>query len=357
MNKKSIILSLVLIILFSTVSTYANAMTIVITPIEEQDYPNVLIDYQEVDFTDTKPFIDKNNRTLVPIRVISESLGCEVTWNSVNRKILIKGLEKEVELTVGEKTSLVNGKTITFDTSAEIRNGRTYVPLRFISEALGAKVDWDPITETVLIKFKEQEAKNIIKLDENNWKYTEYPEDVQLEMQDIYLPVDDWGYFLVDDERLKRDNLTKDEIISYVIKATNKYFNVDYRNINKDTYFKNYQEIWGNHREEDGFSTSQSLAIALQAKIITKGTFYPYLGEMYYTNGFYYIPGVIVNYTESNLGMPQRYVGVEEMTTMSVLVGKKDGKLYIQVMRGGGNAGPRFSESDYEKITGKKIVY
>ena len=356
MNKKSIILSLVLIILFLTKSTCANAMTIIVTPHEEQDYPDVLIDYEEVEFTDAEPFIDKNNRTLVPIRVISESLGCEVIWNSKNKKIQIRGLEKEIELTVGEKTASVNGKTITFDTTAEIHNNRTYVPLRFVSEALGAKVDWDPVTETVLIKFKEQEAKNIIKLDENNWKETEYPKAVQIEMQDIYIPRGDYGYNSVDDESLKRYNLTKDDIISYAVKATNKYFNVDYRNINKDTYSKDQRLIWGNHRDGE-YDVSASIATTLQAEIITKGTFYPYKDDVYYLGQYYYIPGVIVNFTESNLGIPQRYVGVEEITTMAVLVGIKDGKLYIQTMHGGGNAGPSIFENYYEKITGRKIIY
>jgi hypothetical protein len=52
-------------------------------------------------------------------------------------------------LKIGENKAVINGKTVTFDTRAEFKNGRTMVPLRFVSEVLGAKVTWDQNTKTV----------------------------------------------------------------------------------------------------------------------------------------------------------------------------------------------------------------
>jgi hypothetical protein len=52
-------------------------------------------------------------------------------------------------LRIGENRATVNGKNVAFDTKAEFKNGRTMVPLRFVSEVLGAKVTWDQNTKTV----------------------------------------------------------------------------------------------------------------------------------------------------------------------------------------------------------------
>jgi hypothetical protein len=54
-----------------------------------------------------------------------------------------------VKLRIGENRATVNGKNVAFDTKAEFKNGRTMVPLRFVSEVLGAKVTWDQNTKTV----------------------------------------------------------------------------------------------------------------------------------------------------------------------------------------------------------------
>jgi hypothetical protein len=58
----------------------------------------------------------------------------------------------EIELKIGQKKALVNGKTVELDVAPKIENGRTLVPIRFISEALGCDVDWDSLTRTVYIR-------------------------------------------------------------------------------------------------------------------------------------------------------------------------------------------------------------
>ncbi|SCY76362.1 stalk domain-containing protein [Alkaliphilus peptidifermentans] len=102
---------------------------------------------------DAIPFIDgASNRTLVPIRFISEALGAEVIWLPETRQVLIKDGEKEILLTIGSKEVLVNGEVIMIDCEAVILPpGRTYAPLRFICEALGATVEYDPETREIMI--------------------------------------------------------------------------------------------------------------------------------------------------------------------------------------------------------------
>ena len=91
---------------------------------------------------DQNPIIE-NGRTLVPLRSIFEGLGAEVKWNPDIQEI--KGItsDKEVVLRVGETSATVNGNTVTLDVPAKIENGRTLVPLRFISESLDAEVKWN----------------------------------------------------------------------------------------------------------------------------------------------------------------------------------------------------------------------
>jgi Fe-S cluster assembly scaffold protein SufB len=108
----------------------------------------------------TKPVI-KNSRTLVPIRAIVEALGGTITWIPVNNGIAvtIKLGSVVINLQTGKPTATVNGKIVYIDSDnhkvvPEIINNRTMLPIRFIAERLGAKVDWDPNTQTITITYK-----------------------------------------------------------------------------------------------------------------------------------------------------------------------------------------------------------
>lgn len=89
-----------------------------------------------------KPFV-KDGRTLVPVRFISESLGAEVDWNAKTEAVTVKLDGKTISLVVGSKTMKVGNKSIDLDVAAEINDGRTYLPLRALAEALGKKVFYD----------------------------------------------------------------------------------------------------------------------------------------------------------------------------------------------------------------------
>jgi hypothetical protein len=88
------------------------------------------------------PPVQKEGRTLVPIRAIGEALMAKVDWEGATKKVTVTLGDKTVQLFLGSKTAYVNGKTITLDVPAMAVEGRTMVPLRFISESLGASVQW-----------------------------------------------------------------------------------------------------------------------------------------------------------------------------------------------------------------------
>ncbi|MFX0561179.1 stalk domain-containing protein [Tepidibacillus infernus] len=99
---------------------------------------------------DVKPFIE-NGRTLVPIRAITESLEANVGWDGVKRQVSIERGNETVLLTIDSNVAIVNGQEITIDVPAKIVNGRTVLPLRFVSEAFGAKVDWKAESQMIVI--------------------------------------------------------------------------------------------------------------------------------------------------------------------------------------------------------------
>lgn len=85
------------------------------------------------------PFNNKG-RFYVPLRFVSETLGAGVKWDKSARKVTIHGKNRELELTVGEKTILVIGKRVETDAAPMMVGGTTFVPVRFVSEQLGIYV-------------------------------------------------------------------------------------------------------------------------------------------------------------------------------------------------------------------------
>lgn len=90
-------------------------------------------------------------RTMVPLRFVGEAFGAEFTYDSVFKIIDITLGSDKIKMQVGKNSAFVNGKEITLDVAPYIVNGRTLVPIRFISEAFGADVVWDSNTKTVTI--------------------------------------------------------------------------------------------------------------------------------------------------------------------------------------------------------------
>ena len=115
----------------------------------------LVVDGQKVE-TDAACFIEKD-RTLVPIRFISEALGSKVYWDNEAKKVTITSQDEsqKIDLFINSVNAKINEnneiKDVTLDVPAKIVNSRTFVPVRFISETLGVEVNWDNDNKVVII--------------------------------------------------------------------------------------------------------------------------------------------------------------------------------------------------------------
>src|SRR5579859_6747905 len=112
-------------------------------------YVHVYVDGQLVAF-DVPPQIE-NGRVLVPLRGVFERLGASVGWDDQTQTVLAQRGATSVSLVIGNTQAMVNGQPAMMDVPAMLVGGRTMVPLRFVSQALGASVNWDAATSTVAI--------------------------------------------------------------------------------------------------------------------------------------------------------------------------------------------------------------
>ena len=101
---------------------------------------------------DVAPVI-RDGRTLVPLRFIGEVLGAEVIWQDATRQVIYRSSNRQITLTVDSNQALVDGQAIQLAVPPVVVQERTMVPLRFISEWLGAVVRWDENARTVLIRY------------------------------------------------------------------------------------------------------------------------------------------------------------------------------------------------------------
>ncbi|MDF2627511.1 MAG: Cell wall hydrolase/autolysin [Symbiobacteriaceae bacterium] len=97
------------------------------------------------------PPVIVEDRTLVGLRSVGEAVGGELTWNQATRQATVTRGSDTIVVTVGSKQALVNGQVVELQIAPQIVNDRTMVPLRFIVEALGGTVEWDPATRTAHI--------------------------------------------------------------------------------------------------------------------------------------------------------------------------------------------------------------
>ncbi len=101
------------------------------------------------------PYI-KNDRTMVPLRMIAESLGSEVNFYEEDREIELVHEGKELILTLDDDVAKLDGEEVSLDVKPEIQNDRTMVPLRFINETFGAEVDYKGETAEIFVYFDEE---------------------------------------------------------------------------------------------------------------------------------------------------------------------------------------------------------
>jgi len=102
---------------------------------------------------DVAPYI-KDGRTYLPVRFVAEALGVSadnIIWDPVNATVTIFKGDRIAQMTIGSNILLVNGVQLTMDAAPEIVSGRTMLPVRWMAQALGATIEWDPETQQVTV--------------------------------------------------------------------------------------------------------------------------------------------------------------------------------------------------------------
>ncbi|MGI6677598.1 MAG: stalk domain-containing protein [Dehalobacterium sp.] len=148
--KKKLILIFLGLVLFS--------FSIVGAPAAQDQDITVIIDEQDQSFSPS-PIIN-NDRTLVPMRPFFEALGAEVDWDNESKTVVGIRDAVVVELTINQTAAFVNDRQVNLATPGQIIDGSTYVPLRFVGEALGDDVVWDGTKKTISITSTSGHAQN-----------------------------------------------------------------------------------------------------------------------------------------------------------------------------------------------------
>ena len=114
---------------------------------------SVLVRGNAVQWTDAVPFIDANNRTMVPLRAVGEAMGLTVTWNGEAQEAVFTDGEKTICFPLNSASATTSdGKTVTMDTALVVINQRVFAPIRYLAEYFGYEVSWDSASKTVAIQ-------------------------------------------------------------------------------------------------------------------------------------------------------------------------------------------------------------
>lgn len=141
-KKKFLLLAMMVLVLGMAVAAASAASNV-----------NVAIDGNPISIAAAygTPYVDSANRTMVPIRVVSENLGAKVAWDQSTQTAVING---SIKIKLGSKTIQTSYGQITMDTTAVAKDSRIYIPFRFIGHALGYDVTWTGSTNTANIVTK-----------------------------------------------------------------------------------------------------------------------------------------------------------------------------------------------------------
>ncbi|MCL1863461.1 MAG: copper amine oxidase N-terminal domain-containing protein [Defluviitaleaceae bacterium] len=137
----------------------------------------VILDGLTLNFDVPPTIVD--GRTMIPMRIIFEAQGADVEWDGTTRTITATRGDLVVRTVIDDNVIDVNGNKIMMDVAPLIKDGRTLVPVRFVSEALGSEVVWDASTRTVII---------------NSQVITDEPDDYLPSELDMF-ELEDWDNF------------------------------------------------------------------------------------------------------------------------------------------------------------------
>lgn len=141
LKKKISLLAIAFLFLFVSAAQAA--------PAKNQGKIRVYLDNQEIKFQAAP--IMKNGVTFVQFRPLFQALDYKVNWNSANKQVTGTYLDQKLQMTIGQKTAYVNGVKTSLQIAPFTDAGNTLVPLRFVAEATGLPVKWDPKARTIKI--------------------------------------------------------------------------------------------------------------------------------------------------------------------------------------------------------------
>ena len=124
-------------------------------PDEPEDNPDgirVTVNGADVRWTDAVPYIDENNRTMVPLRAVADALELDIVWNEDTREATFSDGARAICFPIGSAEAYTDeGVAVPMDTAAVISGDRTYAPVRYLAMFFGYTVGWDGATRSVLI--------------------------------------------------------------------------------------------------------------------------------------------------------------------------------------------------------------
>jgi hypothetical protein len=131
-----------------------NENLVIVPPDDFARWVNISLNRKTVEnpYDDVFPYIAKSSgRTLVPLRYLSEAFGAKIEWNGDKQEAVVNWRGRTITVPIGKDTALVDGHEVRLDQPAVLWKDRTMVPLRFLLEALGATVQWDDVNSFVHI--------------------------------------------------------------------------------------------------------------------------------------------------------------------------------------------------------------
>jgi len=121
----------------------------------------VKVNSTPVQFTDVRPMM-VNNHVMVPLRGVFEQMGATVQWDRATGSVIAKDATHDITMRVGQRLAKINGQSYLLDTPATMVQNRVMVPLRFVSESLGGIVDWNATAQLVSITTQVAESEPTI---------------------------------------------------------------------------------------------------------------------------------------------------------------------------------------------------
>lgn len=126
---------------------FASVLPVSVTTYAAAPPPDVKVQVNDnlVHFPDAQPYLNDRHVTMVPVRFVTEKLGYQINWKISDGQVFVtlSGSKQQLHIETGRSAASVNGRSNDMGAEAVFKNGRVYVPLRFISETADIRVQWD----------------------------------------------------------------------------------------------------------------------------------------------------------------------------------------------------------------------